>query len=145
MRPDRVLFTGYLTHAELQHLFPCADVAIFPSVVREAGPLVFLEALAAGVFPMGTYFGGMQASIDAVATALPAADAAAMKLSPEPERTVADIAAQVPTALHVGPRHRRTLREVAVERYDWRSVAAKLRAELAAMRSGASVAPISEA
>ncbi len=137
VRRERVIFTGYLTHSELQHLFPCADAAIFPSVVREAGPLVFLEALAAGVFPMGTYFGGMQASIDAVSNALPAADAACMKLSPEPARTVADIAANVPTALHVGPRHRSTLREVAVTRYDWRSVAGKLAAELAAMQHAA--------
>ena len=59
VRPERVVFTGYLTHRELRHLFPCCDVAVFPSVVREAGPLVFLEALASGAFPMGTYFGGM--------------------------------------------------------------------------------------
>lgn len=61
---NSVIFTGYLTHKvfilsrmmteiffrELCCLFPCCDVAIFPSVVAEAGPLVFLEALASGEF-----------------------------------------------------------------------------------------------
>jgi hypothetical protein len=46
---------------------PCCDVAIFPSVVAEVGPLVFLEALASGAFPLGTYFAGMAASINSVA------------------------------------------------------------------------------
>ena len=73
VRRDRVIFTGYLTHRELRYLFPCCDAAVFPSLVREAGPLVFLEALASGAFPLGTYFGGMKASIDALADALPPA------------------------------------------------------------------------
>ena len=63
---DSVVFTGYLTHRELRYLFPCCDIAIFPSIVAEAGPLVFLEALASGCFPLGTYFAGMAASIDSV-------------------------------------------------------------------------------
>ena len=67
VRRDRVIFTGYLTHRELRYLFPCCDAAVFPSLVKEAGPLVFLEALASGAFPLGTYFGGMKASIDSVA------------------------------------------------------------------------------
>ena len=54
-------------HHELQHLFPCCDAGIFPSIVKEAGPLVFLEALASGCFPLGTYFAGMKASIDGIA------------------------------------------------------------------------------
>ncbi|MDQ3308898.1 MAG: glycosyltransferase, partial [Gemmatimonadota bacterium] len=134
VRSDRVIFTGYLTHRELQHLFPCCDAAIFPSVVREAGPLVFLEALASGAFPMGTYFGGMKASIDSVAEALPREDAAAMKLNPAPERTVQDIVAHVPLALRMGEKHQAALRGVAEDRYDWRSVARKLAAELRALQ-----------
>ena len=38
-------------------------MALFPSVVAEAGPLVFLEAMASGCFPVGTYFAGMAVSI----------------------------------------------------------------------------------
>lgn len=130
LRADSVIFTGYLTHRELRHLFPCSDVAIFPSVVAEAGPLVFLEALASGCFPLGTYFAGMAASIDSVAQVLPAEDAELMKLSPDVDKTVADIAARVPQALRLGVKHKKALRDLAVERYDWTSVAGKLTAAL---------------
>ncbi len=135
IRPGRVIFTGYLTHAELKHLMPCCDVAIFPSVVPEAGPLVFLESLASGAFPLGTYFAGMAAGIDSVAGELPAADAALMKLSPDPSRTVGDIVANTGKALALGGRHADTLRRAVTARYDWAAVARRLAAELAALGS----------
>ncbi|CAN5547454.1 hypothetical protein BH24GEM3_BH24GEM3_27040 [soil metagenome] len=133
LRAERVIFTGYLEHPQLRYLFPCCEVAVFPSVVREAGPLVFLEAMASGSFPLGTYFGGMAASIDAAAAVLPEEDVRWMKLSPEPERTAADIAAHVPAALELAGRNQQTLARLARERYDWQSVSRKLAAELRAL------------
>ncbi|HYH83678.1 MAG TPA: glycosyltransferase [Longimicrobium sp.] len=133
VRRDRVIFTGYLTHRELRHLFPCCDAAVFPSVVKEAGPLVFLEALASGAFPLGTYFGGMKASIDSVAEVLPPEVAAVMKLDPSAERTVADIVRQVPMALEAGEQHKEALFRVARDRYDWSSVSRTLSDELNAL------------
>ena len=133
VRADRVVFTGYLTHRELRHLFPCCDVAVFPSVVKEAGPLVFLEALASGAFPMGTYFGGMKASIDTVARDLPAGAAEPMKLDPDPEHTVADLVRHFPVALQVGGRHKDALRTIARERFDWTSVTSTFASELRAL------------
>jgi glycosyltransferase involved in cell wall biosynthesis len=133
LRPDSVIFTGYLTHRELRHLFPCCDAAVFPSVVKEAGPLVFLEALASGAFPLGTYFGGMRASIDSVAEALPAGAAEPMKLSADPAHTVADIVRNTPLALEMGDLYKDRLFTLARERYDWSSVARKLARELEAM------------
>jgi glycosyltransferase involved in cell wall biosynthesis len=133
VRRDRVIFTGYLTHRELRYLFPCCDAAVFPSLVKEAGPLVFLEALASGAFPLGTYFGGMKASIDSVAEALPADVAEAMKLDPAADRTVADIVSHVPVALEMGERYKDVLFRVARDRYDWSSVAATFSRELNAL------------
>ena len=118
----RVIFTGYLTHPELKCLLPCADVAIFPSIVAEAGPFVFLEAMAAGVFPMGIYFAGMAASIDSVSHTVPQEVVELMKLRKEPEHTVADIVEDTLGALALGRRHAADLRQVAVERYDWAAV-----------------------
>lgn len=132
-----VVFTGYLTHRELRFLFPCCDVGIFPSVVREAGPLVFLEALASGCFPLGTYTGGMAASIDAVADELGTEAANAMKL--DPVRTTADIVARVPEAVALAPRYRAELARVARERYDWSRVAGILARELESMRGEATL------
>ena len=123
LRPDSVVFTGYLTHRELRFLFPCCDAAVFPSVVREAGPLVFLEALASGTFPLGTYFGGMRASIDSLADRLPADVIETMKLSAEPERIVGDIVDRVPRAMALVDGQRAALNQVARERYDWTRVA----------------------
>jgi hypothetical protein len=51
-------------------IYPYCDVAIFPSIVAEAGPLVLIEAMASGCYPMGTYFAGMGANIDIAASAL---------------------------------------------------------------------------
>ncbi|HYW11865.1 MAG TPA: glycosyltransferase family 4 protein [Longimicrobium sp.] len=133
VRRDRVIFTGYLTHRELRYLFPCCDAAVFPSLVREAGPLVFLEALASGAFPLGTYFGGMKASIDALADALPPGVTDAMKLDPAAERTVMDIVRHVPLALEMGERHQETLFGLARDRYDWSSVARTFSQELNAL------------
>ena len=133
VRPERVVFTGYLTHDELKHLFPCSDVALYPSVVAEAGPLVFLEALASGCFPLGTYFAGMAASIDAVAGALPAGDAALMKLSVDPARKVGEIAEKATGALALGGQHKQALRAAVAARHDWRKVARRLGAALSGL------------
>jgi glycosyltransferase involved in cell wall biosynthesis len=46
--PAHVVFTGHLEHNALCHLFPCCDLAVFPSIVAEAGPLVLIEAMASG-------------------------------------------------------------------------------------------------
>jgi glycosyltransferase involved in cell wall biosynthesis len=138
VRIDRVIFTGYLTHAELQHLFPICDVGIFPSMVKEAGPLVFLEALASGCFPLGTYFGGMRASIDNIADLLPAHIVEAMKI--DPEHVVEDIARNAATALRFGVRYKDVLVRVAKERYDWTSVGRKLAREMNAIAEEASLA-----
>jgi len=128
VRADRVIFTGYLAHHELQHLFPCCDAGIFPSIVKEAGPLVFLEALASGCFPLGTYFGGMKASIDAIAELFPPEIAAAMMI--DPLDTVADIVTNVSLALRFGVRYKDVLSRTAQARYDWTSVGRRLAHEL---------------
>ena len=130
LKPDSVIFTGYLTHRELRYLFPCCDVAVFPSIVAEAGPLVFLEALASGCFPLGTYFAGMAASIDSVAEVMPEEDAELMRLSADENQTVADLVEKASGALQSGGKHKDKLREVAVERYDWASVARRLASDL---------------
>jgi glycosyltransferase involved in cell wall biosynthesis len=126
--PESVIFTGYLTHSELRHLFPCCDVGVFPSVVREAGPLVFLEALASGCFPLGTYFGGMAASIDAVGEEVAPGIAEIMKL--DPQNTVADLARKIPLALEQAPRYREVFARLARERYDWTSVSSRFLREM---------------
>lgn len=126
LRPDRVLFTGFLEHHLLAHVFPLADVAVFPSAVAEASPLVIPEAAACGCLPMGTHFAGMRYSIDSLAARLPDELHSLMRLRPDPEHTVRDIVANVNAALHAGSLAGDALRRAAVEEYDWRSIAGVL-------------------
>ncbi len=128
LQRDTVVFTGYLTHRELSELFPCCDVGVFPSVVTEAGPLVFLEALSSGCFPVGTYLGGMAASIDALSGTIPDAARHLMKL--DPANTARDLAAKLPDALAQARVHGAALSQVARERYDWSRVSSTFAAEL---------------
>src|SRR5687768_10730139 len=81
---DNVTFLGYFTHRELSWLFSCCDVGVFPSLVKESGPMVFLEALSSGCFPIATYFAGAKDKIDTVAPHLAPADAEFMKVRPDP-------------------------------------------------------------
>lgn len=130
---ERILFTGYMEHDLLRHLFPCADVAIFPSIVKEAAPLVIPEAMASGCFPIGSDYAGMAASLDVAAEAVPPEVGRLMRLRHDPEFTVRDIVDNGTAALAVAGRYRASLREVAVRRYDWRSVAADLASEMRQM------------
>jgi glycosyltransferase involved in cell wall biosynthesis len=127
LTPDRILFTGFLEHHLLAHVFPLADVAVFPSAVAEASPLVIPEAAACGAFPMGTHFAGMRHSLDALAPCLPATLRPLMRIRPEPEHAVHDIARNVSGVLdhHAdhGADYRTPLRAAAVDNYDWRSIA----------------------
>jgi glycosyltransferase involved in cell wall biosynthesis len=126
IRQESVIFTGYLTHNELRYLFPACDVAIFPSVVVEAGPLVFIEAMASGCFPIGTYFGGMAANIDSLSGSVPDNVLEWMKLSPDTEKTVNDIVSKVNAALSSTDRYNSTLRKISVEKYDWQNISKHL-------------------
>jgi glycosyltransferase involved in cell wall biosynthesis len=137
MQPDTVVFTGYLAHREMSLLLPCCDAAVFPSMVVESGPLVFLEALASGVLPIGTYFGGMKVKIDRVAAALPPGGAAALRVRPDAAVIAGDLVDTVPPALELSGHYRTVLRAVAVAEYDWRPVAQRLEAVLSDVSAGA--------
>jgi glycosyltransferase involved in cell wall biosynthesis len=129
----RVLFLGHLEHAALRHLLPCCDVAVFPSTIPEGSPLVVPEAMASGVFPMGTYFGGMGASLGRAGRAVPEDVAALMRLSPDPDQTVADIVLKVTRFLKLDTSYRDELRAFAESNYDWSQISARLAEDLKGM------------
>jgi len=133
LRSDKVIFTGYLGHEELRYLYPCCDVAIFPSAVMEAGPLVFLEALASGCFPLGTYFGGMAANIDSISDGLPKEISDLMKISVNTDSKQFDIIKKIHDSLLLDGKYRFVLSKTAKELYDWSSVGEKISLELNSM------------
>ncbi|HEY0672159.1 MAG TPA: glycosyltransferase [Longimicrobiales bacterium] len=131
MEMPGVHFLGYLTHRELSWIMPCCDVGVFPSLVKESGPMVFLEALSSGCFPIASYFAGAKNKIDTVAPCLEARDAELMKL--RPGHIAEDIAPAVIGALAICDKYRNTLRSIAEKEYDWKPIAEKLASTLSAL------------
>jgi glycosyltransferase involved in cell wall biosynthesis len=128
--PGRVVMTGYLDHAELSLLFGCLDVGVFPSIVREASPLVVPEAMASGVFPIGTYQGGMASSLDHAAMAIPEALREMMRLRPEPENMAVDIAKNVSSVIDARLDKASEFHTFAAEHYDWQKIAMRMSDDL---------------
>lgn len=123
---EKVHFFGYLKHEELSPLLSCSDIGCFPSMVAESGPLVFLEAIASGCFPMGTYMAGMKASIDRLENILPTDDLDLMKIDPRPSKVIQSQIEKIPKALEIAGKHRTKLREIAVTHFDWEMIVQRL-------------------
>lgn len=130
---DHVVFTGFLDHGPLSELYAVADVGAFPSVVREASPLVVPEAAASGTLPIGTDHGGMGDSLRTLGAELPETARDLLLIRPDPEHTVADLVDRMTMALQEPGRYAESLRAAAVARYDWRAIAGRLADALSAL------------
>lgn len=128
--PGRVVFTGFMDHGPLSQLYAIADVGLFPSVVKEASPLVVPESAASGTLPIGTDHAGMLDSLTTLGASLPEEARALLTARLAPEHTVTDFADHAAEALRQRGRWTQDLRRAAVERYDWRNIAARLAAVL---------------
>ncbi len=60
---DKVYFTGYMNGKDVQKMYKCADVAVFPSTYEPFG-IVALEAMLAGVPTVVSDIGGLNEIID---------------------------------------------------------------------------------
>jgi len=124
----RIHFLGRLDHPRLRCIFPCARIGVFPSVIKEASPLVFAEALANGVLPTGSYHSGLRDGLDDITPHLPAPIAERMKLPAAARDRVANTVDQLSELLELLSEEDLSpqLRALAEERYDWRAVAATM-------------------
>ena len=116
---SHVHFVGRLNHALLRFLFPCADLAIFPSVIPEAYPLVLMESLSNGVLPTATNFSGFKEGLDLLIPHLGEAFVENMRLPLDPEVRVQGIATRLSALLSDGNERGGELRKIAVSEYDW--------------------------
>ena len=60
---SKVYFTGYLNSKQVQKMYKCADVAVFPSTYEPFG-IVALEAMLAGVPTVVSDVGGLNEIVD---------------------------------------------------------------------------------
>ena len=126
LAPESVVFTGFLDHDALGPLYGLADAGAFPSVVREASPLVVPESAAAGVLPVGPDVGGMGDSLRALAEGLPEAARGLLLVRPEAEHRVPDLADRLGRALDAPRQWALDLRREAEARFDWRAISERL-------------------
>ena len=117
-----VHFLGRLDHDRLRFLFPCADLAVFPSVVPEAFPLVLMESLANGVLPVVSYFSGFADGVDELVPWLGEDITERMKIPMDDKLRIESLANNLTGLLggKVGEERGRALRLIAEEHYDWR-------------------------
>jgi len=124
----QVHFVGRLRHDLLARVFPCADVAVFPSVAPEAYPLVVMESLANGVVPLVSDFSGFADGLRELEEHLGADLVDRMRVPASGSFRVERLAQQLIALL--GDRTvdalRPRLREVAVCHFDWRVRAAAM-------------------
>ncbi len=123
---EHVVFTGYLKHSIFRHLLPCADLAVFPSEVAEAYPLVLLESISAGVLPAASYFEGLGEGLDTIGAQLGGDIGPLMRFDMQTDRRVASMADNIGELLSRKPVWREKCRSLASEVYSWAAVAAEM-------------------
>ncbi len=125
---EHVHFLGRLDHDNLKYIFPCSDIAVFPSVVPEAYPLVLMESLSNGVLPVVSYFSGFKDGIDELEQYLGRETVDKMKISINPEDRINTIVNNLLFLLENFnfDSSSSKLRKIAVQNYDWRIRAEEL-------------------
>ena len=119
---DHVHFLGRLDHHLLRHVFPCADLAVFPSIIPEAYALVLMESLSNGVLPLVSDFSGFRDALQILEDLLGPELVDRMRLPIDPAVRVAEIATRISSMLDepgppgLGPR----LHQIAMEHFDWK-------------------------
>ncbi len=115
------LFLGRMDHRPLSYLFPCADIAIFPSVVPEAYGLVLMEALANGVAPVASYFSGFKDGIDELDQYLDPELVNYFKISADPAQRIPSITSNIIALLdrYLSDTLSTKLAGIAKRQYDW--------------------------
>jgi glycosyltransferase involved in cell wall biosynthesis len=124
---DRVLFTGPLEHRHLVHLLALADACVVPSIFPEAFGMVAAEAAAAGCPPLVARHSGLAE----VAVGLEEEYPQRLRhLTSFATGDAADLGTKLAELLALSDADRVQIREAArrtaVQRWSWRSVAARL-------------------
>ena len=127
---NHIHFLGRFDHERLHYVFPCADLAVFPSVVPEAYPLVLMESLANGVFPLVSYFSGFKDGIDELEKFLDPTLVDKMKIPTDPTTRIPTLISNINNLLSDNSLDelRPSLCRIAAENYDWNIQAAKMTA-----------------
>jgi glycosyltransferase involved in cell wall biosynthesis len=125
--PPRTLFTGPLEHRHLVHLIPLADVCVVPSIFPEAFGMVAAEAAAAGCPPLVARHSGLEEVAEGIEAAYPPEHRHLASFETGDSLDLTDKLHEL-LALPAGTRRAlgESARDVAVEKWSWAGVAARL-------------------
>ncbi|MFQ5599269.1 MAG: glycosyltransferase family 4 protein [Candidatus Krumholzibacteriia bacterium] len=123
-----VHFLGRLDHSRLRLLFPCAALAVFPSIIPEAYPLVLLESFANGVLPMVTYDSGFKDGLDSVRRDLPPYVWEKLQISASAADRIERLSRNAIDLLRILEQEDlgTQVRDLALGRFDWNIVARQM-------------------
>ncbi len=127
----RVVFTGYLTRADLAQILPHVCLSIVPSIVKEAFPMVSIESIACGVPTVASYFSGLRPILDEVAAIIEGMGEF-VKIGHAPERMVRDLGKNIPALLGVLREQNQRVRisedcrHLVEQKYMWKVVIRKI-------------------
>jgi glycosyltransferase involved in cell wall biosynthesis len=121
LAPRRTIFTGAMSHAQLERLEPLSEVVAVPSVLPEAFGMVAAEAASCGVIPVVSDHSGLAEVAAGLGEAGRRFDG-----------TPGSLAAQLDAVLRLPADERRRLGEIAraavVEHWSWAGLAGRLAA-----------------
>ncbi|HEY4690016.1 MAG TPA: glycosyltransferase family 4 protein [Anaerolineae bacterium] len=127
----RIVFTGYQPAHNVARLITHADLLVIPSLIKEAFPLVSVEALACGVMFVAPYDGGLAPILDRVATELDDVGHLA-RITYSPDRLIPEMIDRVSTLLQFTLDENRRLelakmcRDFALKHYDWTNIVSRI-------------------
>lgn len=118
---DSVQFLGYLPDEQLPIAYQAADLVVVPSQSLEGFGLILVESLASGTPALCTPVGGMPEVVSALSPDLVTADASAEAIA---QQLIALLTGKVPMP------SRSACREYACDRFDWSTIASRVRTVL---------------
>jgi len=127
----RIVFTGYQTAPRVAQLVSHADLMVIPSLIKEAFPLVSVEALSSGLMFVAPYDGGLAPVLDRVAAELDPIGSLA-RITYSPERMIPEMIDHVSALLCLTENDAERVelakmcRDFALKHYDWTNIVSRI-------------------
>lgn len=127
----RIVFTGYQPAPRVAEMITHADLVVIPSLIKEAFPLVSVEALSSGLMFVAPYDGGLAPILDRVEAELEPVGALA-RITYDSDRMISEMIDRVSRLLQqtVDDDRRAELakqcRDFALKHYDWTNIVSRI-------------------
>lgn len=128
---QRVIFTGYCRSSQVARLLKHSDVLVIPSLIKEAFPLISVEALSSGLPFVAPYNGGLAPILEHALDELSGVGSLA-RIEHKPDRFISDLIDRVEQLLgYTADATRRakiaeTCHRLAKQHFDWINIVSRI-------------------